>query len=236
MRKITFAEGQVYHIYNRGTERREIFLADHDRCRFVNNLYYLNNSNPTVCSGESIYRQLPESGLGVVKSPPSKIVDILAFVLMPNHYHLILAQKVPGGISEFMHKLGTAYTMYFNKRYQHSGVLYQGRFKAILLKRENHFNYLPFYVHANPLKLYPDSPAISDKLRTLRGYKWSSYRDYAGLSNFPSVINRTFLDDFFESEGGFLPYMVKCLENRQNSVPEAQPPKEAEPRVMATRG
>lgn len=230
MRKITFAEGQVYHIYNRGTERREIFSDDHDRQRFVNDLYYLNNSNTTEYSGESIYRQLPESGLGVVKCLPTKIVDILAFVLMPNHYHLILAQKVPGGISEFMHKLGTAYTMYFNKRYQHSGVLYQGRFKAILLKRENHFNYLPFYIHANPLKLYPDSRSISDKLRILASYKWSSYRDYAGISNFPSVISPAFLNDFFESEGGFVPYMVKYLENRQKLVPEAQPPEEAEPR------
>jgi putative transposase len=232
MRKVIFAEGQVYHIYNRGTDKREVFLCDHDRERFVSDLYHMNNHDPVTYAGESSYRKLPCDSQGVVQRPPSKIVDILAFVLMPNHFHLMLTQRVSGGIAAFMHKLGTAYTMYFNMRYHRSGVLFQGRYKAIMPTRENHFDYIPFYLHANPLKLYHGPCSISGQLAILSGYKWSSYRDYAGIGNFPEVTSRDFLEDSFKADGGFIPYMVKWLENSQNSGSEAQPPKEVEPRYI----
>ena len=85
--------------------------------------------------------------------PHLPIVEILAFVLMPNHFHLILQQKVDSGITKFMHKLGTGYTMYFNEKYSRVGHLFQGRFKAVLVEKDHHFLYLPHYIHLNPLDL-----------------------------------------------------------------------------------
>ena len=223
MKRVTFAEGQVYHVYNRGADRREVFLNDHDRYRFISDLYCMNTSEHVLHSGYHFNRSLPWDGQNVKVRPSSKLVDILAFVLMPNHYHLLLTQRCENGISLFMQKLGTAYTMYFNKLHHHSGVIFQGRFKAAMPEREAHFDYLPFYIHANPLKLngYPGS--IQRQMAILGSYKWSSYSDYSGISNFPGVINPLVLREMFSMNGGFHSSMAKWLENRQNHPAEVQP-------------
>jgi putative transposase len=224
MRKEMFAEGPVYHIYNRGTDKREVFGCEEDRGRFVNDLYFMNSEDHAGTSGASAYRNLFGEMSMVQRAAGKKIVDVLAFVLMPNHFHLVLTQRIPGGISMFMHKLGTAYTMYFNRKYSRSGVLFQGRFKAVLLKRAAHFNYLPFYVHANPLKLRSDIKDQDEKLDFLLGYKWSSFNDYAGNSRFPGIVSTGLLGDYFKEEGGFIDYIRARLK-----YSEAQPPTEAQP-------
>ncbi len=232
MRKIVFAEGEIYHIYNRGTDKRDVFLCPHDRLRFINDLCFMNNANTVTHNGEVLHRHLQCEDPITFNHTSVKLVDILAFVIMPNHYHLMLKQRVPHGISAFMHKLGTAYTMYFNRKYPRSGVLFQGRFQAINITKEAHFGYLPFYLHANSLKLYPGPSSIPVQMRLLEEYKWSSYRDYAGIDNFPEVTSRGLLNEYFEQEGGFISYIAKNLNNRQKSALEAQPPKEVEPRYL----
>lgn len=129
------------------------------------------------------------------------LVDILAFCLMDNHFHLLLRQRKERGIVTFMQKLGTGYTNYFNKKYTRVGSLFQGRFKAVLLEKESHFLYLPFYIHANPLAvLAPSERANPEKaLQFLASYRWSSYPDYIGKKNVPSVTSRDFL---WKSLGG----------------------------------
>jgi len=102
-----------------------------------------------------------------------------------------------------MQKLGTGYTMYFNQRYERVGPLFQGRFKAKLVNQESHLIHLPYYIHCNPLDL--ESPEWRKKeikdyrkaVRFLENYRWSSYPDYIGKKNFPSVTQREFLLDFF---------------------------------------
>jgi len=235
MKRVIFAEGQVYHIYNRGTDKREVFSCGYDKYRFVSDLYHMNNRKPVSYPGDSLYRRLPDSANGIVQRSPSRIVDILAFVLMPNHFHLMLTQKVSGGIAAFMHKLGTAYTMYFNNRYKRTGALFQGRYKAVMLTTANHFDYMPYYIHANPLKLYPDPGSVEGELKLLRDYKWSSYRDYAGINNFPAVVDKTLLTECFDADGGFVAYMTKWLENKRNLGLEVQPPTEVEPPMLNKR-
>jgi len=230
MRKVIFAEGQVYHIYNRGTDKREIFPDDYDRYRFVQDLQYMNSPEPVLNSGYSFIRNCPVYIDSDHFAPPckhdtgnTKLVDILAFALMPNHYHLLLMQRLAGGIASFMQKLGTAYAMYFNKRYQRTGVLFEGPFKAVMIKEENHFEGIPFYIHANPLKLGPLLPSVELKMEFLRKYKWSSFQDYAGIPNFPSIISKPFLEELFARDGGFYTSMSKWLENRKKPPIEARP-------------
>jgi len=228
MRKVVFAEGQVYHIYNRGVDKREIFLNDFDRYRFIQDLQYMNSAEPVLNSGYSFVRNLPvyiDSGLGAAthqnKPENRKLVDILAFAFMPNHYHMLVMQRVREGIVSFMQKLGTAYTMYFNSRYKRTGVLFQGPFKAVLIKKENHFEGIPFYIHANPLKLAAPLHSAEMKLAFLRNYKWSSFRDYDGIPNFGSIISTEFLEELFVRDGGFRLCMAKYLENRRKPIGES---------------
>ena len=94
-----------------------------------------------------------------------------------------------------MQKLGTGYTGYFNNKYQRSGCLFEGKYKAVLVQKDAHFIHLPYYIHANPLDLMKlkDRGHTEKELTFLTSYRWSSYPDYVGKKNFPSVTQREFL-------------------------------------------
>jgi putative transposase len=131
------------------------------------------------------------------------LVEIIAFALMPNHYHLMLRQVQDDGIARFMQKLGTGYTMYFNKKYSRTGVLFQGKFKAVHVDRDHQVIQLAQYIHANPLKLnVRNEPAVDYLLK----YRWSSFPDYTGKKNFPSVICKGLLMRMTGGESGYLKY------------------------------
>lgn len=200
MRKTIFANNEIYHIYNRGVEKRKIFLDDQDYFRFVHDLFEFNDEAPA----ENIYYKLSEiksyeAKPRKVREPRKLIVEILAFCLMPNHFHLFIRQFKNNGITRFMHKLGTGYTMSFNQKYERVGSLFQGPFRAVLIDKEPHFYHLPYYIHFNPLDLkFPEwrereLKNYKEALKFLENYRWSSHLDYLGKKNFPSVTNREFL-------------------------------------------
>ncbi len=225
MFKPVFAENHIYHIYNRGVEKRNIFLDDQDHYRFIHDLYEMNNKNAVKNSGYHFnitgFHQdslsLPDKESPRAKRMP--MVDILAFALMPNHFHLLLMQKSDRGIVRFMQKIGTGYTMYFNKKYKRVGGLFQGRFKAKVIKDESHYYQLPFYLHANPLGLHLNKDkkqSINSSLNFLEKYRWSSFMDYAGIKNFPSVINKEVFNSFFSKEKtSYKEQMKEWLKNKE---------------------
>ena len=113
-----------------------------------------------------------------------------------------------------MQKLGTGYSMYFNQKYKRVGGLFQGRFKAIRVEKQGHFLHLPFYIHANPvLKYYGGSTSIHWKMamKRLENYRWSSFPDYIGKKNFPSVTSRKFITDFYGGEKKYLEETKKLM-------------------------
>lgn len=192
----------MYHLYNRGTEKRDIFLNKHDYYRFLLLLYYCNNdSNVILRLEEEHFKKDP------VRNP---LVDICSFCLMPNHFHLLVKEKIEGGISRFMQKLAIGYTMYFNKRYERNGVLFQGKFKATHVNEDRYLKYLIAYIHLNPVKLIESQwkkSGISDKKRAekyLRNYHESSYIDYLGI-NRPenAIISKNSLLGYFDSRSDF---------------------------------
>jgi putative transposase len=129
--------------------------------------------------------------------------------MMDNHFHMLVRQKEENGITNFMRKLGTGYTNYFNKKYERNGALFQGRFKSVHIENESHLMYLPIYIHLNPLdfdfkewrngKIENPTGAIN----FLNNYRWSSYMDYTGKKNFPSLINKDFLLNRLGNEENF---------------------------------
>lgn len=120
---------------------------------------------------------------------------------MPNHYHLLLSPAVENGIPLFMKKLNAGYTKYFNAKNKRTGTLWQGGYKRVAVVTDAHFNFIPYYIHFNPLDLIAPEwrkqcPANPEKaLAFLETYRWSSHRDYLGLPNFSSVIDRNFFGD-----------------------------------------
>jgi len=203
MRKIRFIEGQYYHIYNRGVEKRDIFMDRCDYERFLYLLFVCNDTKPLLNS-QFYYRGLAS----IVKYPQQRelLVDIACFCLMPNHYHLLLRQRSEGGISLFMQKLGTAYTMYFNARQERNGVLLQGTFKAAHVDKELYLTHLSRYIHLNPLDLYESGWKEKGLVRGVKSYEfvkkypWSSYGDFLGEERFTRILNRGLFSELYAPE------------------------------------
>jgi len=207
----------IYHIYNRGLDRRNIFLDDEDYLRFIHDLFEFNDTAPAgKFSQEKQTKQ--QSEVQPPKVSRDIFVEVVCFTLMPNHFHLVLKQKQDGGISSFMQKINTGYTMYFNEKYKRKGAgpLFQGRFKAVLVESEAQLMYLAWYIFTNPIEILQknwkekgvENP--KDTISYLEKYRWSSYLDCIGKKNFPSVTSRETLIDSF---GGSY-YIRKFMEER----------------------
>lgn len=206
-------------MYNRGVEKRDVFVDEEDYFRFVHDLYEFNDSNP-VRNLHYFFNHKTKSIearklYGDQMREP--LVEILVFTLMPNHYHIMLKQIKENGIVKFMQKLGTGYTMYFNKKYCRVGSLFQGRFKAAHITDEPHFIHLPHYIHTNPLAINYRS---STSIEFLTEYRWSSFPDYIGRQNFSSVTERGVLLDIFGGEEKYREHTIQRLENDQDSAAE----------------
>ena len=178
-RSIQIAPDELYHLYNRGVEKRKIFLCRADHDRFIALLYLANQTEPADLK----YQGRSFSEITEVRSGEA-LVDIIAYCLMHNHFHLLVHEKTEGGIAKFMQKLTTGYTMYFNKRNERSGALFQGTYKATHVHDDRYFRYLISYIHLNPIKLIdPDwkENGIVDLAKAekyLMQFEYSSYRDH----------------------------------------------------------
>lgn len=176
-RNIEFAEGEYYHIYNRGVDKRNIFTEKKDYERFLRLLFVSNGTKPFV------FRDIQRKPLSAIVRE-NQLVAIGAYCLMPNHFHILIKEISENGASQFMEKLATGYSMYFNKKYQRSGTLFQGPFKAEHVDYDEYLKYLFAYIHLNPVKLI-DQHWKENGIRNskkakqyLDGYHSSSYLDY----------------------------------------------------------
>lgn len=223
--KRTFSANEIYHVINRGVDKRSIFMEDEDYFRFLHDLFEFNDTEP-VNNVTYFFRNRPNSK--DIASPyiaakerrvRKLLVEVLAFCLMPNHYHLLLRPKFDDGVTQFVKKLNIGYAKYFNEKYQRNGTLFQGRFKAVHVTNEAHFIHLPYYIHCNPLDLC--APEWRERklknhttaLKFLENYRWSSHLDYLGKKNFPSVTQREFLLEFFGGTTGYENAFIRWLKN-----------------------
>lgn len=213
MKKELFEE-KIYHIYNRGVEKRNIFIDNADRQRFVNGLYFYNDANPVINTSRLCEVSLRTSGR---KEERQKLVEILAFVLMPNHYHLLIRTLVENSLTDFTRKMGTGYTNYFNIKHERVGALFQGKFKSVLIERDERLSYIPHYIHFNPIELINHQwkeREIKDFKKTfshLKDYHWSSFPDYIGENNFTSIINKEILSEYLGDSKSYKKETLKWL-------------------------
>ncbi len=199
-RKIQFINGEIYHIIMRAVDGTKLFCDEQDYLRMIHDLFEFNDVNPILSTFRANYRRnvsLPD--LVVLRKRKRKLlIEILTFCLMPNHVHLLIKQVQDNGISKFMKKFG-GYALYYNKKYKRKGYLFQSRFRAVYIKNNEQFQTVFVYIHTNPVAIiFPrwKEKGIKDFKKAknyIENYRWSSYPDYLGKKNFPSVTSRDFL-------------------------------------------
>lgn len=190
---------ELYHVLNRGVDKRNIFLDNGDRVRFVHGLYTFND----IRSANNTTRHMNDLRSRSLERRP--LVQIHGWCLMNNHYHLLLSEITEGGLISFIRKLNIGYAKFFNEKYKRSGTLFQGRTKKIRITTDAHFQYILHYIHLNPLDYLQGAADWRERrlkgaaraLAHLEKYRWSSYKDYCGEHNFPSIITTALFKEVF---------------------------------------
>lgn len=196
IRSIGFAPGEFYHLYSRGNNKRKIFYDDRDRVRFLFLLLYHQSPESFLNLGRQVSYHVRHQVFNINKEIQqdilkSKFVKLISFVLMPNHFHLIVMERKPKGISRYMQKTLDAYAKYFNAKYENSGHLFQGPFGAVHVEDDNQLLYLSAYIHRNPREL------SGWRNRELK-YPWSSYQDFAIGNRWGKLLEPKIILDQFD--------------------------------------
>jgi putative transposase len=222
-RKIKFAQGEYYHIYSRGVEKRIIFQDEDDYKRFIF-LLNLAKSEESI-NIRDLKKRNDNQGLTFVKNKGQTLVNIGAWCLMPNHFHLLISENSEGGISLFLQKLLTSYSMYFNKKYDRKGSLFESRFQAEHLDTDNYLKYIFSYIHLNPVKLidpFWKIDGLKDFIKTrdfLKKYLYSSYTDYLDYDREEKeILNRNAFPDYFPNEESFEDNLSDWLKFNPNNL------------------
>ncbi len=186
---------EYYHVYNRGVDKRVIFQNIQDLNRFIKSMVKFNTIKPVG----SLFRL---GKIDITDKPTEPLVEIVAFCLNPNHFHIILKQVVDGGISEFMKRLSGGYACYFNEKYERSGALFQGKYKSILIDSNTYLKHLTTYVNLNY------------KVHRLRGRTpyISSWDEYIGKSK-NSICKKDIVLNQFKNADDYRSFANESLES-----------------------
>ncbi len=205
---------ELYHALNRGVEKRALFLDTQDYMRFVHDMRLFNDTK----RAENVSYILSHPHIDVRhRYEGERLVDIHGWCLMKNHYHLLLSERIDGGISKFLQKLNGGYAKYFNERYGRVGTLYQGKSKKILIDSDAHFLHILHYIHLNPLDYIKSAATWRERKITkvkaaveyLSQYRWSSYREYCGANDaYPIVSTELFNDVFKDYQKSLTSYLA----------------------------
>ncbi len=140
-----FSPGEYYHIFNRGTDKRDVFMDKYDVFRFLESMELFNRVDPIG----SIQIEKRGSEKSRRRTSTNRLVSVTTYCLNSNHYHFVVIELIEGGISEFMKRLGGGYTKYFNEKYERSGALFQGKFKSVHIESNEQLLYVADYVNLN---------------------------------------------------------------------------------------
>lgn len=212
-----YLENSYYHLYNRGVEKRDIFLDAQDYKTLLSYLkIYLSPTNSKDNTYES--RKLKNF---------SDSIELLAYCLMPNHYHFLIKQSPSRAIAEFMQALFTKYTIYFNRKFNRVGTLFQDRYKAVLIDTEAHLIYLTKYIHRNPnsssrpglevdqnISIKKSPSSAEHTINSTLNYPYSSLHNYLGRAN-QSWLHTDHILPIFKST---LDYKSFILENDEKNT------------------
>lgn len=195
-RKGVLATNEVYHVLNRGVAKQPIFQNKYDYTRITDLINYYRFDKPSLRFSHFIRLKSFEKELfwENLQKKSKPLVEIIAFCLMPNHFHLLLKQLTEKGISLFMANFQNSYVRYFNTKYQRVGPLFQAIFKAVRIEDNNQFLHVNRYIHLNP------SSSYLVEIKNLLNYPWSSFNHYLGTNRYPFVSDKLIMDQFKNPE------------------------------------
>ena len=201
MRKVSFVLENYYHIYNRGVDKRLIFLDQEDLLRFLKIIKIFN----TTETAGSVYEYSYKEKNGSLAPKNKKLVDFVAFCVNQNHFHFILEPLVDGGVQKFMHRVSTGYTNYFNEKYKRTGSLFQGTYKAIHIDTNEYLLHLSAYVNLNN-KVHKEKNA-----EWMNKFAISSFTEYEnGKTNF---CKKEIILDQFKSRVEYRGFALSSLKD-----------------------
>lgn len=212
MRNIQFANGEFYHVFNRGVDKRQIFMDEDDYQRFYESLYLFNDDN-YESPGSSLGRQSLLSRDRIMGYSRDVLVEILSFVMIPNHFHFLLRQSKENGISRFMQNVGKGYAQYFNRKYNRSGALFESKYKAVHIGKDAQFYHLPRYIHLNALdttQLNWRDGLVEDWRKAeqfLNSFPWSSHHIFMNRRQQLPVIKEDFIWNNFSDTSLYIKYL-----------------------------
>ncbi len=199
-RSFSFANGEFYHVYNRGVDKRTIYKTPKDHYRFLERMYLANGTKRIdIRSIKRNATNLYEWDRG------EQLVAIGAYCLMPNHFHILLTPLMEGGVATFMNKLATSYSMYFNKHYERTGTLFEGKFKAQWADTDQYLKYLYAYIHLNPVKLIQSDwrkagiENMQEAFLFCGRYEYSSLAHYLGAQFGNPILSPSYFPEYFRS-------------------------------------
>lgn len=200
-KKIKFSVGEIYHLYNRGVDKRSIFSDTKDLERFIETINIVNSSKNII----SIRDYKKQSRNNSNKKPEEKIIEFIAIALLGNHYHFLVREIKEAGISKFMQKFGIAYTNYFNIKHRRSGSLFQGKFKSKHIDTNEYLLHISAYINLNN-KLHPARYRIpgEDINRT-------SWGDYVGERNVGVELEKSIIEDQFKGKKHYKKFALSTL-------------------------
>jgi REP element-mobilizing transposase RayT len=193
MRAEKFIIGEMYHIFNRGAGKGNLFNCREDFSKF---LFKIKNSN------------IPITGRLAAAYPKrlsidARLVEIISYALLPNHYHFLIRQILEDGIPRFMHRLNMSYTKHINRKYGKSGTLYEGEYEAVHVTDSRQYRFLCAYINGNP---------EIHKISKSKEWEWSSCRDILGLRNGSLCRKQEVLDEFGGAES-FEEYLCSVIDD-----------------------
>ncbi len=192
---------EFYHVYNRGVEKRDIFTSQWDYRRFIKSFYYYQFQGP-----KPSFSKFSESKSNIFKPlSENKIVEIICYCLMPNHFHFLVRQLKENGIPTFISQLSNSYTKYFNIKYVRVGALFQGAFKVVMIETDEQLIHLSRYIHLNPV--------VSGLVTSLDQVRWSSYHEYMNQSTICSISE---ILNFFPSTKSYKEFLENQIDYGTN--------------------
>lgn len=177
-----FANQNFYHIFNRGVNKQEIFDSPDNYERFLQTIFYYQFSGPKPRF--STHKRFKNKDF----SNNPKIVEIICYCFMPNHFHFLLRQIKEGGITEFISKISNSYTKYFNTKHKRVGPLLQGEFKAVPIETDEQLLHVSRYIHLNPF--------VSELVNDLNLFSYSSYKNFISPDSISFCVTKPILDFF----------------------------------------
>ena len=198
MRNIKIVPGEYYHIFNRGVNKQLIFHDNADRARFLFLILYFQSPVVFINIGRPVKHFVKHRVFNISKETQQKIVtgrfmELASFCLMPNHFHLILKEVEENGIAKYMQRVLNSYTKYYNTKYNKSGHLFQGPYKAVHVEDNDQLLYLSTYIHRNPREL-------KEWLNKESIYEWSSYQDLIEKNRFEELLVIDIISEQFENK------------------------------------